>query len=301
MTTKTRNRLAVLFILAFPFMVALGFLITDLIRPLPPLPPLPDPNGYDVLMKAAQLVPTNPLDYDKMNLAQLREANVANAGALALARAGLSNECRVPVQFSQAYNETHLDDLAGLKSLARAFVTEGKLAEMENHPDAAAKAYLDTVRLGVKSARGGVLIDGLVGIALEGIGTSNLQKLDGQLDAKSCRETVAALETLDAQSSTFAEVMRQENDWSHRAFPGLRNEIARLMTRKSLRAGQAAAGRKYMEQQIRTRQVLMDLAARAYELDQGKKPASAADLVPAYLKSVPQDPFTGTNLIYSPK
>ena len=42
---------------------------------------------------------------------------------------------------------------------------------------------------------------------------------------------------------------------------------------------------------------MVDLAARAYELDKGHPPASAADLVPEYLKAVPQDPVTGTNMI----
>ncbi len=31
-----------------------------------------------------------------------------------------------------------------------------------------------------------------------------------------------------------------------------------------------------------------------------KPPASLADLVPDYLKTIPQDPFTGTNMVYSP-
>ena len=46
--------------------------------------------------------------------------------------------------------------------------------------------------------------------------------------------------------------------------------------------------------------LLIDLAARAYELEKGKPPTGVADLVPDYLKAVPQDPFTGTNLVYSP-
>ena len=45
---------------------------------------------------------------------------------------------------------------------------------------------------------------------------------------------------------------------------------------------------------------MIALASRAYELDKGHPPATAADLVPEYLKAVPQDPVTGTNLIYSP-
>ncbi len=45
---------------------------------------------------------------------------------------------------------------------------------------------------------------------------------------------------------------------------------------------------------------MIDIAARAYELEKKQPPASIADLVPDYLKAVPQDPLTGTNMVYSP-
>jgi hypothetical protein len=45
--------------------------------------------------------------------------------------------------------------------------------------------------------------------------------------------------------------------------------------------------------------LMTDLAARAYELDHGAPPKEIADLVPAYLKTIPLDPTTGTNLVFS--
>jgi competence protein ComGC len=50
-------------------------------------------------------------------------------------------------------------------------------------------------------------------------------------------------------------------------------------------------------QQTRTRLMLVQLAARAYELEKGERPKNLADLVPAYLKAIPQDPLTGTNMV----
>jgi competence protein ComGC len=46
--------------------------------------------------------------------------------------------------------------------------------------------------------------------------------------------------------------------------------------------------------------LIINLAARAYELDKGHRPASLNDLVPDYLKTIPQDPSTGKNMDYSP-
>jgi hypothetical protein len=43
---------------------------------------------------------------------------------------------------------------------------------------------------------------------------------------------------------------------------------------------------------------LIQLASRAYELEKGERPKGLADLVPAYLKTIPQDPLTRTNVAF---
>jgi hypothetical protein len=300
MTKKIRNWLIALSILAFPFVLFFGFLIF-MEEPLPPVAPLPNPNGYDDLVNAGKTLPNVGSGYDKMNQQQLQKAVSANATVVALARAALSNQCLVPVQYTESYISNHLDDLTSLKQLARAFAAEGRLAEMENRTNDAIKAYLDTIHFANESARGGVLIDGLVGIAIESIGVSHLTNLVGHLDAKSCRETAAALETLDAQRQTWDEVMRQEHDWSGRTFNSLRDKIFWPLLAKMAERAYAKPEINFKKQQTETRQLLIALATRSYELDKGHPPASASDLVPEYLKAVPQDPFTGANLVYSPR
>ena len=299
MTTKTRNWLLALCIVALPFLTFSGFIASDFLTP-PPLPPLPNPNGYDDFVKAGQMVASNTSDFDKLNKQELQMLVNGNSNSLQLVRSGLQMQSRVALDYSPN-SSALLDQLAGMKRLAQAFAAEGKLAEMENRTSDAAKSYLDAVHFGNESVRGGVLINELVGVAIEAIATSHLTNLVEQLDAKSCRETAATLETLDSQRQTWGEFMQQENDWSRRTFSGVRNEIARLETRKSLLAGQAAAARKFMQQQMRTRQLIIDLAARAFELDKGKPPGSLADLAPDYLIAVPQDPFTGTDMVYLPR
>jgi hypothetical protein len=305
MTTKTRNWLITLLILASPFLIFLGFLLFWDAEPLPPIAPLPNPNGYNDLVKAGQMITSGPGDYqqlNQLNQQRLGELVAANAEALQLLRAGLSNQCRVPAQqLSQTDMANHLNELAGLKRLAWVLAAEGKLDEIENRPNDAAKSYLDVIHFGNESARGGVLIDELVGTAIEAIGVANLQKLVGQLDAKSCHESAAALETLDSQKQTWQQVVQQERDWSRRAFPGLGNELVRLISRNSLNKAFQKAEEKFNNQQTKMRQLTVALAARAYELDKGHPPANIADLVPEYLKAIPQDPFTGTNLVYSPR
>jgi hypothetical protein len=297
MTVRTRNRLITFSILAGPFVFFFSLLLFWDAEPLPPVPPLPNPNGYEDLVKAGTMVSNDFEDYDKLSSAKLRELINKNTEAIQTARTGLQQECRVPLDYS-ATSSAHLDQLAALKRLAFAFAAEGRLAEMENRTGDAAKSYLEVIHLGHESARGGVIIDELVGIAIEAVGGEDLQKLLAQMGAKNCLETVVTLETLDSQRQTWDEVMQQERDWSRRTFPGIRNELARLMTRNSLNQVYQSAEQKFENQQSKTRQLIIDLAARAYESDKGHSPANLADLVPDYLKAIPQDPLTGTNMTY---
>jgi uncharacterized protein YgiM (DUF1202 family) len=305
MTKKSRNWLMVL--LSIPVAVILavtGLLIFDAARPLPPIQPLPNPNGYDDLVKAGEMVlvnyETGDENWNKMKLEELRKLVAKNSDALQTARTNLQEDCAVPLQFSENYMSRHLTELAGYKRLAQAFVAEGRLAEMETRSGDAVKSYLDVIRLGNTSAHGGVLIDQMVGTAIEAMGASCLQKLVDQLDAKTCREAAATLETLDAQRQTWKEVMQQEDAWSHRAYSGIKYRWSKLVMYSSLKKAHQAGERKFNKRQIMTRQLLVDLAARAYELEKGHRPASVADLVPDYLKVVPKDPVSGTNLVLTP-
>jgi hypothetical protein len=291
MTIKTRSRLIVLFILVFPFVALFGFLASQVIRPLPPIQPLPNPNGYDDFVNAGQMISTNSWNYDSTNLDQLRETVVANTEALALARAGLSNECRVPVEFSKAYLENHISDCVSIRKLAQAFVTEGRFAEKENRPVDAAKSYLDVIHLGNESGRGGNLVDEMIGIAVERAGLEQLQKTADNLDANACRDTIQALETFAAQRQSWAEVLQEEKNWYRRAYSGLQGQVLllyyHLFYHRAWEQNYQRCVDTINSTQKQEGQLLIDLAARAYELDKGKTPANIADLVPDYLKAIP--------------
>jgi hypothetical protein len=297
----TKAKIAVVAGVGILLAIGTTAIVVSKTEPLPLIKSLPNPNGYDDLVKAATMVSGDNLNFNSKNLTQLHDMTVANAQALALARIGLGKECRVPLQFTQAYNEKHLNDLAGMKRLAQAFITEGKMAELENRPNDAVESYLDTLHLANESSRGGVLIDELVGVAIEGIGASQLTNLVHQLDAKSCRETAGDLEVLDTQRQTWDDVAQQENAWSRRTFTGLRYAILRIVEKKSTDNMCAAVKLKKQKYPKMTRQLSIQFAARAYALDKGNPPESVDDLVPDYLKAVPIDPITGNKMVYAPK
>jgi hypothetical protein len=300
MTVRTRNRLITFSILAGPFVFFLGLLLFWDAEPLPPIPPLPNPNGYEDLVKAGQMITGKPENYEQMNQAQLGKLIDSNTEPLELLHAALTNQCRVPLQFTQVDMDNLLNELARFKRLAQLQAAQGRLAEMNNHPGVAARSYLEIVNLGIKSTQGGMMLNQLVGIAIEKVGTGSLQKIVDRLDVKSCRETAGKLEALDAQRQTWSDVLQHEHDWSRRAFTGLRNELTRVISSGTIRKSEEDSEQAFKKHELKTRQLIIDLAARAYELDKGHRPPSVADLVPDYLKAVPQDPITGTNMVYSP-
>jgi len=297
MTKKTRNWLIALCILAFPFALFLGCLIFLAEEPLPPLAPLPNPNGYVDLVKASKMIEGDVWDYDTAGLEKLRGIVSTNARVLALARITLTNQCAVPLQFTQAFQTNRIEVLVGFKSLAQAFVCEGELAEKENRFGDAARSYLDTIRLGSQITHGGLLIDELVGISAAWYGECQFQGIVTNLDAPSCRSAAATLEMLAAGRQTLLATMQQEEAWLRRTY-GWRGDWYWLKwIHYSARQENL---RRVMDAGQRESRLMIDLAVRAYELDKGKTPASLAELVPDYLKAVPQDPFTGTNMVHLP-
>ncbi|HEY3763263.1 MAG TPA: hypothetical protein VGN23_16065 [Verrucomicrobiae bacterium] len=295
MQAKTRNRLLLAIVIFAPALLFLGFFIfmsADRI----PLPPLPAQNGYSDLVKAGAMASESTNELDKMDQQELRAIVAQNSAALTLARSALSNQCAVPMQFSQDYINKHLDDLSGLKRMGVAFAAEGRLAEMENRPNDAVHSFLDVIRMGDASSRGGALIDELVGIALYQIGGAHLQKIIPQLDTQTSREAASELESLDSQRQTWDDVMQQEQGWSQRTFTGFGYELARIEERRSLAVAFQRSEKKYAASEQKQRQLIIDLAAHAYTLDKGKPPTSASDLIPDYLKAVPVDPISGAKM-----
>ena len=100
---------------------------------------------------------------------------------------------------------------------------------------------------------------------------------------------------MEAKAESGAEVVQQERSWSRRTF-GWRGRFSALVMRGSLRQSEQKMIAKLQAQQKAERFLLIGLAARAYESEKGQRPKIVGDLVPGYLKSVPQDPLTGASM-----
>jgi hypothetical protein len=305
---------------AFTILVGLlliGAFVLNTNRPAPAPPPLPSPNGYDDFVAAGKMVSDELSEYSQKSAPELKLLLAKNSVALSLARRGLTRESLVPLRYSpmplgysplpmshsfatNVYSETNFPypyHLSALKRLAWLFAAEGRLAELENRPGEAADSYITGVRVGMQGTRGGLIIHSLAGMAIEAICTAPLEKLVPNLDVKHCREVAAALEASDAERESAESVIERDKVWRVRTF-GWKGQITRLIMYKSHQQSTQRFISRFNSRQINTRMLTLELAARVYELEKGQRPKSAADLVPGYLKAIPQDPITRTNMVY---
>ena len=271
-----------------------------LVKPATPSapPPLPNPNGYTVLVQAASMVPGEIPDPAQASPDALKKFSADISETITEGRRGLDFQCRVPVEYSEAFLGRHMSDCAAIKKLARCFQVATVVAEREGRFSEAMRLGLDIIRSGQKGSQGGFIIDALVGIAVEAIGLGPLESLVNKLDAGQCREALQALQTIEAESESAEEFLQTDHQYG-RAVAGWRYPVLRIAGYKSLKQVEANVRKKIGTIDLRRRRLQIDLAARAFELEKGARPASLKDLVPAYLKSVPIDPETKTNMVYS--
>lgn len=281
-------------------LILLGALAYGFVKmnPSATLPTLPNPNGNDDFVKAQKLMVGNPSDFDRGSMEDLRAHLAQNAEALKLVREGLTKQCRVPISYST--NHLVLRSLGDVKRLVRLLEASGRLAEMERRTNDAVRSYLEIIRYGEESCRGGVIMDRLVGIGCGTIGVNALQKLAGTLDASSCRALSRQLQEIEHGQESFKEVLRNEAEWVRRTFP-LWQRIPTMIPIESLNSSkrvQKDFAMRCDQAEVQLKRLMIDLAARAYELDRGHAPKNLNELVPDYLGSVPVDPTTGTQLTH---
>lgn len=265
-----------------------------------PEPPLPSPNGYDDFLKAAAMLEANPPDWQGMSGEEqhevLKKLVATNRAAIDLLRAGLAKESRVVPYEVNETNGTHLTQLAGCKRLAQALSAASRLALIEGRTNEAAAFATDCIRYGNGVVRGGVLIDSLVGLAVKNIGLSSLKSAMPGLDLEGTRNTLAALDAAQARSESIDDILKRERQWARRGRFGNVGIVSQIVSPFLNRKVFERARQKFAKIENDTSRMKLQLAARAFELEQGKPPVTAQELVPKYLKAAPLDAETGKEL-----
>jgi hypothetical protein len=265
--------------------------------------PLPNPNGYDDFLLAGQKVTVPKALGPNPTADDLRAFVSLNSDALKLLRAGLSKECRIPINFSaEYYVETNQIIALECKALQMVLDADGRLAEMQHRTEDAEISYLDAVRFGQESSRGGFKINLAVGGHGETTSLARLRELLNCLNATQCRDAIKTLSALDRKREPVADVLARDKKWWHN-HASLGDQfkyipvLAKDPSLNPLNMSPEELEKSGTERQRQTRQLILDLAARCYQFEKGTRPKSPADLIPAFLTAIPQDPNTGTNMI----
>jgi hypothetical protein len=297
---KSNTRRFLFALAAVTFLLVVGtMLVWSIGRKAAPTA-LPTPNGYDDLLRAGHYVTGRIDDAPDLHHDGLHALVATNAEALRLLRVGLSHRCAVPTEAQIANFANVSRDLISLKSLARVLSAEGRLGEMENRPADAARSYVDAIRLGSEMSHGGLMMNRLVGIACEGVGSIPLVKLLPKLNCEQVRPLIADLERVDDNTVPWKEVLQNENRFVRAQlgnYPAPVRLITGLWQARSMRK---ASAERHDLAAAHLRLLIVELALRAYRCDKGKGPGELTQLAPKYLQSLPRDPFSGNLLVYRP-
>ena len=264
-------------------------------------PPLPQPNGYDVLTRAAATV-QQPNDYARaLSTEQLAELRTKNQKAFALLREALQMQCAVPVQMSENWFAVHSPELMVLKAAAMAWGAEAELQLRRGDTNETVLTCLDLMRFSEAIGRGGVLIDFLVAAACEGVAMQRITNLVGSLDATHCKQLATFLQAFDERRDSFDEIQKREKEWIRRTHGAVKSILMTVQERWLNPSGglglpASTQATTYDSRARVVRSALLDAAARAYRLERGKSPSEVSDLIPAYLLRAPIDPATGQPL-----
>jgi hypothetical protein len=288
-------------VVAIPAAIVLLQLLTP--APIPSVE-LPEPNGFNDLVAAGQMVEGTTLnsgnfDVDTATKAQVSSALGQVASAIDRGRLGMSRGSRVPLIYSETLDP--FKHCQWLRALARAFDAEGQLAKMNGRFDEALAANMDIVRVGAASRQGGAWVDGLVGIAISSLGMSRLFEIHKDLSAAQCRRAIDQLTALEASLEPFEIIDEREHVWSQHAF-GWHGHVYQILDHASGGDVDRGIDAAFLREAAVWRLLIAQLALEAYQKDRGHLPKSWDEVTAAGLPPLMADPYDpdGTSLRYRP-
>lgn len=261
--------------------------------------PLPNPNGYDDFAAAAQSLVGwgngELLAFPPEEMERVLELNVE---VLEVVHRGLRKRSAVPVQNSVSWVNAHMAQIANHKSIAKLLVTQGLVYWRAGRTNEAAVSFALCIKFGHKATHGGLIIDDLVGIACQAIGSSRLVEVAPSLSPDVAQQVIAELISLDQTREPAGAIIQRDRQWSRRAYGLWRTMWTGIVANKTLRSVEESFRNKHTRSVAALRLVTTALAIRAYEATNGKRPTSLAELVPQWLPAVPLDPFSQQPLAY---
>ncbi len=185
---------------------------------IPPPPPLPSPNARDFFIKACDQIQDGKLFNNAfapkkiggkllISPGDIQKILDDNREALKTFHEGLKYPYQEPAQRSYAGTFPHF---AKFRNLARLLSFEAKIMQQKQDWNEALKLRLDCVEMGSKIPRGGSVIAGLVGVAVEAIGSKSLEDMIPHLNAFSAKMAARRVQKIADNPISYADLLQEE-------------------------------------------------------------------------------------------
>ncbi len=261
---------------------------------IPVSPPLPENVYPEILALAARNEKASPSEAAAIHRELLglldRPARVEMNWSLAASDPASANDMTYVVQY---------------RNLARSLQAEAENLHAAGKHDEAARYELAILELGAVHLRGGLVFHALIGIAVEGVGTSLLAKHRAEFSPPVARRIIAETATMDEGREPVAAILDRDRAFESVAWrwrTRLQWAVDRLLF--GHREGQLTAPQRHVlydafkRQQVDEQLLLADLAIRLYQHNHGSWPSSLEELVPDYLPQLPTDLHSQGPLVY---
>jgi hypothetical protein len=273
-------------------------LLYKLLNPTPiPTDPLPNPNGFDDLVAAGNMIgPTSALtlqDPSRLTAAQLDAELAKHRAAFELMQRGLQRPSRNAYVFKPWPAENARSLIHLFEAFRGQIVQANRNKELERELD----LHLTLLRLAQEEGRGsGVSYFGGMFNQYEKDGYTGIWDCVSRLSAAQCIDLVAKLRDIEARREPWSErevtqrAIEDNSDWEI--------HLSRIL---SDWYGHNRHQWQRIEEYRRIgqlRMLIVKLAIRAFELENDRLPETLDELVPKYMPEIPIDPFGGGPLKY---
>lgn len=295
------NRLVLMLSAAAVLLLAGGWVALRLAFPTFVPPPLPQPNGYDDLLRAAEMLAPRTDYYDEMDEEELAKIVEHNRPALEIAREALEMECGVPMDWSgdpaAGGDLAMLDRVQSARTLCRAFHADMREELSRQQSSSAVSSGLAAYRLGKQCYRCGLMVDYLVGLAVQGVTINEFRRIVAQ-DPAARADILKSLAPLLDSGETADEVIQRELDYIRSSSRGYMGWIVRFNLNQMIKAPVRSARQAALRTSAQQRLFVIHLALLAYHDQHDTWPDKLDNLAPEILTVVPVDPYSESPFIY---
>jgi hypothetical protein len=187
-------------------------------------------------------------------------------------------------------------DFVSFKRIGQALLARSKAAEAEGNFGEAAERCLETIRF-AQNAEHGPLISQLVGLAVESMAMTQLEKVAPKMVDTNLATVIPKLLEANRSRIAYGEVMRRERYFMSRHVTNFVDAVKATFSPQS-RTMIKQGEEKYLKTAARMEALATALAARRFEISKNgsTRLSSVKELKPEFLRETPMDPFSKKEL-----